>query len=288
MTPSSQAEGCFVYLIKRSDGTIKVGVSRNVAKRRSTLANASPDTLSILKTIETDEVLAFHIESGVKALLRQFRTRGEWFKCSDTLALLALRAAKHGELDCRSRIATEIKRQKLRILDAETVAALTLPEGKQDVVFFDQDLTGLGFRLRRRPDGRLHRSWIIQYLATDGHKRRMKLGNFETLTAAEARTYARQLLAQVALGGDPQAERKTERKTTRERAQRRARLRSLPDDQVMTVHEWCTLNRISVRAGRRILASPDAPRIVQLSARRRGVTVRANRAWQHARELRRT
>jgi len=52
----------------------------------------------------------------------------------------------------------------------------------------------------------------------------------------------------------------------------------------MTVHEWCTLNRISVRAGRRILASPDAPRIVQLSARRRGVTVRANRAWQHARE----
>ena len=143
--PSSQAEACFVYLIKRSDGTIKVGVSRNVAKRRSTLANASPDTLSILKTIETDEVLAFHIESGVKALLRQFRTRGEWFKCSDTLALLALRAAEHGELECRSRMATEIKRQNLRILDAETVAALTLPEGKQDIVFFDQDLPASAF-----------------------------------------------------------------------------------------------------------------------------------------------
>ena len=61
-------------------------------------------------------------------------------------------------------------------------------------------------------------------------------------------------------------------------------LLSLSDDQVLDFHSWCQLNRISERTGRRILASPDAPRIVQLSARRRGVTVRANRAWQHARE----
>jgi hypothetical protein len=110
----------YVYLIRRSDGMIKVGVSRNVAKRRSRLAQASPETLSILKTIKPGRALAFHVEGGVKVLLRQFRARGEWFKCSDTLALLALRAAEHGELECRSCVATEIKRQKLRTLDAHS------------------------------------------------------------------------------------------------------------------------------------------------------------------------
>jgi hypothetical protein len=255
---------------------IKVGVSRNVAKRRSRLEQASPETLSILKTIETDKVLAFHIESGVKVLLRQFRTRGEWFKCSDTLALLALHAAEHGELECRSRVAMEIKCQKLRMLDTETVAALALPEGKQDVIFFDQELRGFGFRLRQRGE-HLRKSWIVQYrVKTTSRKRRALLGSAAVLSAAEARAAARQLLAQVALGADPQAE----RKATQERTQRRAVLRSLADDQILTVNEWCALNQISVRAGRRILSGPDAPRIVQLSARRRGVTVRANREWQ--------
>jgi hypothetical protein len=62
-----------------------------------------------------------------------------------------------------------------------------------------------------------------------------------------------------------------------------APLTSLADDQVLAFHEWCRLNRISERTGRRILASPDGPQTVQLSPRRVGVTVRANRDWQHAR-----
>jgi hypothetical protein len=63
-----------------------------------------------------------------------------------------------------------------------------------------------------------------------------------------------------------------------------APLTSLADDQVLTFQEWCQLNRISERTGRRILDGPDAPVITMLSPRRFGVTVRANRAWQHARE----
>src|SRR5262249_55719018 len=63
-----------------------------------------------------------------------------------------------------------------------------------------------------------------------------------------------------------------------------APLTSLADDQVLSFVEWCRLNRISERNGRRILASPDGPQTVQLSQRRVGVTVRANREWQHARE----
>ena len=59
---------------------------------------------------------------------------------------------------------------------------------------------------------------------------------------------------------------------------------SLADDQVLTFHEWCRLNRISERTGRRILEGPDGPPFVQLSPRRIGIRVAANREWQHARE----
>ena len=61
-----------------------------------------------------------------------------------------------------------------------------------------------------------------------------------------------------------------------------APLTSLADDQVLSFVEWCRLNRISERTGRRILAGPGGPQIVQLSPRRVGVTVRANRTWQRA------
>jgi hypothetical protein len=63
-----------------------------------------------------------------------------------------------------------------------------------------------------------------------------------------------------------------------------APLTSLADDQVLTFHEWCALNRISERTGRRILASPDGPQTMQLSPRRVGIRVADNRAWQQSRE----
>jgi hypothetical protein len=59
----------------------------------------------------------------------------------------------------------------------------------------------------------------------------------------------------------------------------------LLDDQVLTFREWCALNGISVRTGRRIIDGPDPPAIVRLSARRIGITVKANREWQARRAL---
>jgi hypothetical protein len=56
-------------------------------------------------------------------------------------------------------------------------------------------------------------------------------------------------------------------------------LRKLPDDAVLTVGEWATLNALSRRQADRILASDDHPVVVWLSSRRRGITVRANREW---------
>ena len=196
---------------------IKVGVSCNVRKRRSLLAEASPERLSILKIIKPGKALAFHIESGVKILLRRFRIRDEWFKCSDTLALLALHAAEHGELECRSRLAMEIKRQKPRMLDAETVAALILSKGKQDAIFFDRDLTGFGLRLRHGSGGKLLRSYVVQYRRA-GKSRRMGIGNADLISAEQAREAARKVLVEVALGGDPQGEKRAARKLTHRRA----------------------------------------------------------------------
>jgi integrase len=89
-------------------------------------------------------------------------------------------------------------------LDGKTVARLNLPHGRDDVIYFDADLKGFGFRLRAT-GGKVRRSWIAQY-RTHGRTRRMLLGSAEALNAESARAAARKVLAKVALGDDPQAE----------------------------------------------------------------------------------
>ena len=58
----------------------------------------------------------------------------------------------------------------------------------------------------------------------------------------------------------------------------------LNDDQVLTFGQWVALNAISKRTGRRILDSGNGPIITQLSAKRIGIKVANNRAWQQSRE----
>jgi hypothetical protein len=55
------------------------------------------------------------------------------------------------------------------------------------------------------------------------------------------------------------------------------------DDEVLTFAEWCRLNKVSPRTGRRILASPNSPIVTQLSDKRFGITRGNNRRWQAAR-----
>jgi hypothetical protein len=51
-------------------------------------------------------------------------------------------------------------------------------------------------------------------------------------------------------------------------------------DKVLSFRQWCEINGLSERTGRRILAGDDGPVVTQLSPRRVGVTVANNRAWQ--------
>jgi integrase len=85
-------------------------------------------------------------------------------------------------------------------LDAKTAAELTLPIGRTDAIFFDDDLPGFGFRIRA--GGK--RSFVAQYRAA-GKQRRQTIGSAAKITALQARAAARQILAQVELGADPQA-----------------------------------------------------------------------------------
>jgi integrase len=90
-------------------------------------------------------------------------------------------------------------------LDSKTVAALKLG-GKSDQIVFDDQLPGFGFRLRRAAGGRINKSWIAQYRRAGG-TRRVLIGNANVINAEAARAAAKKILAQVALGGDPQADR---------------------------------------------------------------------------------
>jgi integrase len=92
-------------------------------------------------------------------------------------------------------------------LTIKAVAGLVLPVDKNDVIHFDDQLPGFGYRLRRRSSsGPVRGTWIAQYRHA-GATRRVKLGDAGVLNVEAARSAARKVLAQVALGQDPQGER---------------------------------------------------------------------------------
>lgn len=57
----------------------------------------------------------------------------------------------------------------------------------------------------------------------------------------------------------------------------------MEDDRVLGFDDWCRLNKFSRSTGQRIVAAGNGPRFIQLSTRRKGVTVGENRRWQESR-----
>ena len=83
-------------------------------------------------------------------------------------------------------------------LTKATVAALTLPRRKSELLVFASDLPGFGVRLRAGGS----KTWIFQYKLGNKH-RRITLGRVSALEPAAAREQASKLHAQVRLGQDP-------------------------------------------------------------------------------------
>ncbi|MBD2746948.1 tyrosine-type recombinase/integrase [Microvirga sp. BT688] len=86
-------------------------------------------------------------------------------------------------------------------LTKPNIAKLELPPGKSEAIFFDDALPGFGLRIRA--GGK--RVWIAQY-RVGKQQRRVTIGSVGTLSADKAREEARNILAKVHLGGDPQTE----------------------------------------------------------------------------------
>jgi integrase len=85
-------------------------------------------------------------------------------------------------------------------LTRDAVAALVLPSGKDDVVFWDGSLPGFGVRLRGQA-----KTWLVQYRA-NGRQHREALGDIRKVTLDAARKVARQRFALIELGVDPALE----------------------------------------------------------------------------------
>jgi integrase len=90
-------------------------------------------------------------------------------------------------------------------LTAAAIAVIKLPDGKDEIVRFDERLPGFGYRLRRRSKG-IIATWIYQY-----GDRKITIGLASALPPAKAFSIAGDLAARVRLGGDPLAEKQTAR-----------------------------------------------------------------------------
>lgn len=65
----------------------------------------------------------------------------------------------------------------------------------------------------------------------------------------------------------------------RQHAEREARTDYQNDNQVLTFRQWCALNNFGSTTGKRVIAAGGVD-VVQLSAKRIGITVGANRQYQ--------
>ena len=87
----------------------------------------------------------------------------------------------------------------------------------------------------------------------------------------------------MSLQNDPPARKYPKRKPTGTYAPLATALSSFSDQQVLRFGDWCRLNGLSERTGRRIFAGPNGPVVTKLSTKIFGITIAANRAWQEAR-----
>ena len=87
-----EARARHVYVIAGDRDRVKIGVSKNVKRRRTSLQASNPERLSIVHSYTPRTKTAFEVETGVAALLSRRRVSGEWFKCEPKLAIVAIRA----------------------------------------------------------------------------------------------------------------------------------------------------------------------------------------------------
>jgi integrase len=167
-----------------------------------------------------------------------------------------------------------------------TVRTASLPEGRTDVILFDDRLKGFGLRLQGAS-----RRYVIQYRDALGKDRRFNIGSTHEVTAAQARETAAKLLAGCKLGRYPHIEREERRKEAErqldqanqtfgsvaqlylERQARELRSSSLKAVVYAITKNWAPFNRVPVDQITRRMIAERLEQITQESG-----PVAANRA----------
>src|SRR5947209_3200513 len=139
-------------------------------------------------------------------------------------------------------------------LTKANVSGLRIPDGRGELLVFDEALPGFGLRLRA--GGK--RTWIAQY-RLGSKQRRLTLGTTETIDADEARKRARNALSKVHLGIDPQTEKleaRTQASVTlgavigdylARRAERRLKRRSFEEVRRHLQKLWAPLHQVPIQ-----------------------------------------
>lgn len=83
----------------------------------------------------------------------------------------------------------------------KAIASLGLSDGRQEAIFFDDDIGGFGLRLRQAGS----KNWIFQY-KLGSKQRRLTFGTYPAIGLEQARRTAAELQARVRLGQDPAAD----------------------------------------------------------------------------------
>jgi len=121
-------------------------------------------------------------------------------------------------------------------LTQSMIAKLAPPSGKNDAIFFDDDVHGLG--LRAHSGGK--RTWIFQY-KIGSKQRRITFGTAPAISLAAARKTARELHAKVRLGEDPAASKRDGQRRAADTVEAVLRL-YLPEKR----QTWAPKSRVSV------------------------------------------
>ena len=100
----------------------------------------------------------------------------------------------------------------MKFTKANVADATSLPAGKRDHIYWADKPTGFGLRVRLGGDGKIHKSYVLQYRIAGRRTRRLALGKVGEISPEQAFDKADKERAKVVLGGDPQAERRKERR----------------------------------------------------------------------------
>jgi integrase len=131
-------------------------------------------------------------------------------------------------------------------LTAKLVAGLTLPPGKRDHIVWDSELPGFGYRMRLGANDKVLRTYVVQ------HKRGGRTSRLQqsaaALSAEQARSWARRLVARIALGEDPAADR------AERRGKDRVTLKSMIDEHLL--QKRAHIKPSTLREDQRYLTGP--------------------------------